>query len=84
MTETAVRETLEETGVTIEITGLIGIYFDPAHVIAFSDNEVRRSSRSASGPGLCPASRARAMNPPRFGGPRVIDDGYADRAPYYT
>src|SRR5690348_12285138 len=48
MTETAVRETLEETGVTIEVTDLIGIYSDPAHVVAFSDGEVRRSEEHTS------------------------------------
>lgn len=42
MTETAIRETREETGVTIEVTGLIGIYSNPQHVIAFSDGEVRQ------------------------------------------
>lgn len=38
----AVRETLEETGVHIEVTGLVGIYSDPHHVVAFSDGEVRQ------------------------------------------
>jgi ADP-ribose pyrophosphatase YjhB (NUDIX family) len=42
MTETAIRETLEETGITVEVTGLIGIYSNPAHVIEFSDGEVRQ------------------------------------------
>ena len=42
MTETAVRETVEETGIAIAITGLIGIYSNPAHVVAFSDGEVRQ------------------------------------------
>jgi 8-oxo-dGTP diphosphatase len=32
--DTAVRETVEESGVTVEITGLAGIYTDPGHVIA--------------------------------------------------
>ena len=32
--DTAVRETAEESGITVEITGLIGIYTDPGHVIA--------------------------------------------------
>jgi 8-oxo-dGTP pyrophosphatase MutT (NUDIX family) len=32
--DTAVRETAEESGVTVEITGLVGIYTDPGHVIA--------------------------------------------------
>jgi len=38
----AVRETREETGLEIEITGLLGIYTDPAHVIEYSDGEVRQ------------------------------------------
>lgn len=42
MTQTAVRETEEETGVRIAVTGLIGIYSNPAHVIAFTDGEVRQ------------------------------------------
>lgn len=42
MTETAVRETSEETGITIAVTGLIGIYSNPAHLVAFSDGEVRQ------------------------------------------
>jgi 8-oxo-dGTP pyrophosphatase MutT (NUDIX family) len=42
MTVTAVRETFEETGVTIEVTGLIGIYSNPAHVVALADGEVRQ------------------------------------------
>ena len=38
----AVREVKEETGLDIEITGLVGTYTDPRHVIAYSDGEVRR------------------------------------------
>jgi ADP-ribose pyrophosphatase YjhB (NUDIX family) len=38
----AVRETQEETGIDIQVTGLIGIYSDPEHVIEFSDGEVRQ------------------------------------------
>ncbi|QLY28482.1 NUDIX domain-containing protein [Nocardia huaxiensis] len=37
-----VRETREETGLEIEITGLLGIYTDPDHVIAYADGEVRQ------------------------------------------
>jgi len=38
----AIREVKEETGLEITITGLIGIYTDPKHVIAYSDGEVRQ------------------------------------------
>ncbi|GII95770.1 NUDIX hydrolase [Sinosporangium siamense] len=41
--EAAVRETLEETGITCEVTGLVGIYTDPRHVILYtSDGEARQ------------------------------------------
>jgi 8-oxo-dGTP pyrophosphatase MutT (NUDIX family) len=40
--EAAVREVREETGISIEITGLSGIYSDPRHVIAYDDGEVRQ------------------------------------------
>ena len=40
--KTAVRETLEETGVKIQVTGLVGIYSDPNHVVAYDDGEVRQ------------------------------------------
>ncbi|MFI8358998.1 NUDIX domain-containing protein [Streptomyces sp. NPDC085612] len=39
---TAVREVKEETGFDVEITGLVGTYTDPKHVIAYGDGEVRR------------------------------------------
>jgi 8-oxo-dGTP pyrophosphatase MutT (NUDIX family) len=42
ITQTVIREVEEETGITVEVTGLIGIYSDPGHVIAFSDGEVRQ------------------------------------------
>jgi len=39
----AVRETLEETGIACEVTGLVGIYTDPKHVIHYTSNdEVRQ------------------------------------------
>ncbi|WP_280426127.1 NUDIX domain-containing protein [Nocardia carnea] len=37
-----IRETKEETGLDIEITGILGIYTDPDHVIAYADGEVRQ------------------------------------------
>jgi ADP-ribose pyrophosphatase YjhB (NUDIX family) len=39
---TAVREVKEETGYDIEITGLVGTYTDPRHIIAYTNGEVRR------------------------------------------
>ncbi|MGP3965111.1 NUDIX domain-containing protein [Nonomuraea sp. 3N208] len=41
--QAAIRETLEETGITCEITGLVGTYSDPGHVIHYTSNdEVRQ------------------------------------------
>ena len=43
MVQAAIREILEETGVECEITGLVGIYTDPKHVILYTSNgEVRQ------------------------------------------
>nr|WP_270039615.1 NUDIX domain-containing protein [Solirubrobacter ginsenosidimutans] len=43
ISDAAVRETKEETGVDCEITGIVGIYTNPAHVILYtSDGEVRQ------------------------------------------
>jgi len=43
MVQAAVRETKEETGVDCSITGLVGIYTDPKHVILYTSNgEVRQ------------------------------------------
>ncbi|MFD3535559.1 NUDIX domain-containing protein [Streptomyces sp. NPDC058664] len=36
------REVLEETGIAVEVIGLVGIFTDPGHVIEFSDGEVRQ------------------------------------------
>lgn len=40
--EAAIRETLEETGIQIDVTDIVGIYSDPQHVIAYDDGEVRQ------------------------------------------
>lgn len=38
----AVREVQEETGLDVEVTGIVGIYTDPKHVFAYDDGEVRQ------------------------------------------
>jgi ADP-ribose pyrophosphatase YjhB (NUDIX family) len=40
--DTAVREVKEETGLDVEVTGLIGVYTNPSHVMAYTDGEVRQ------------------------------------------
>ncbi|MEH0547134.1 NUDIX domain-containing protein [Streptomyces sp. B21-105] len=40
--DAAVRETKEETGFDVEVTGLVGLYTDPGHVMAYDDGEVRQ------------------------------------------
>jgi ADP-ribose pyrophosphatase YjhB (NUDIX family) len=40
--ECAMRETREETGLDVEVVGIVGIYSDPRHVFAYSDGEVRQ------------------------------------------
>jgi ADP-ribose pyrophosphatase YjhB (NUDIX family) len=42
LTQAVRREVVEETGIVIEVTGLVGVYSDPDHVIEFSDGEVRQ------------------------------------------
>jgi len=98
--ETAVRETAEETGVTIEVIGLIGIYSNPRHVIGFSDGEVRQEfsicfrGRPVAGKlsASDESSEVRWVAPDQLDELRVhpsirlrIDHGLAERAgPFYT
>lgn len=43
LVDAAVRETLEETGIEVAVTGLVGIYTSPHHVILYTSNgEVRQ------------------------------------------
>jgi ADP-ribose pyrophosphatase YjhB (NUDIX family) len=46
MTQAAVRETKEESGIDCEITGLVGIYTDPKHVILYTSNGEARQEFS--------------------------------------
>ncbi len=41
LTACAIRECQEETGLDVELTGLVGIFSDPRHRIAYDDGEVR-------------------------------------------
>jgi ADP-ribose pyrophosphatase YjhB (NUDIX family) len=40
--DAAVREVKEETGVDVEVVGMVGIYTNPRHVMAYDDGEVRQ------------------------------------------
>lgn len=40
--QTVVREVEEETGIQVRVTGLVGIYTNPNHVLAYDDGEVRQ------------------------------------------
>ncbi|MFD8366018.1 NUDIX hydrolase [Streptomyces hygroscopicus] len=42
VSETVVREVAEETGITVEVDSIIGLYTDPNHVMAYDDGEVRQ------------------------------------------
>jgi 8-oxo-dGTP pyrophosphatase MutT (NUDIX family) len=42
ISETVVREVREETGIEVEVTGLVGLYTNPHHVITYGDGEVRQ------------------------------------------
>ncbi|WP_327023089.1 NUDIX hydrolase [Micromonospora sp. NBC_01739] len=42
ISDTVVREVREETGIEVEVTGLVGIYSNPHHVMAYDDGEVRQ------------------------------------------
>ncbi|MFI6867577.1 NUDIX hydrolase [Nocardia sp. NPDC050406] len=37
-----VREVKEETGIDVTVTGLVGVFSNPEHVIAYDDGEVRQ------------------------------------------
>jgi ADP-ribose pyrophosphatase YjhB (NUDIX family) len=42
LAQAAVREVREETGIECEVTGVIGLYSNPNHLIAYDDGEVRQ------------------------------------------
>lgn len=42
ISDTVVREVKEETGYEVEVTGIVGTYTNPHHVMAYDDGEVRQ------------------------------------------
>jgi ADP-ribose pyrophosphatase YjhB (NUDIX family) len=46
MTQAAVRETREETGIECRVTGIVGIYTDPKHVVLYTSNGEARQEFS--------------------------------------
>ncbi|MBT2382086.1 NUDIX hydrolase [Streptomyces sp. ISL-11] len=40
--QTVVREVAEETGISVTVEGIVGLYTDPEHVMAYDDGEVRQ------------------------------------------
>jgi 8-oxo-dGTP pyrophosphatase MutT (NUDIX family) len=63
--QAAVREVKEETGYDVEVTGMVGLYTDARHIIAYSDGEVRRQFN------ICLTARV-------VGGALAISDESAD------
>ncbi|GAB3464634.1 NUDIX domain-containing protein [Streptomonospora sediminis] len=58
----AVRECEEETGVVAEVTGLLGVFSDPRHIVAYTDGEIRQQFEVAY------------IGRPTGGAPRVNDE----------
>lgn len=46
LTQAAVRETLEESGIDCQVTGLSGIYTDPGHILLYTSNGEARQEFS--------------------------------------
>jgi ADP-ribose pyrophosphatase YjhB (NUDIX family) len=46
LAQAAVRETLEESGIECEVTGLSGIYTDPGHILLYTSNGEARQEFS--------------------------------------
>jgi 8-oxo-dGTP pyrophosphatase MutT (NUDIX family) len=91
LVDTAVRETREETGIVCEVTGLVGIYTDPKHVIRYTSNdEVRQefsvvfTARPISGTPT-PSSESREVEwvPPAAVGNLTMDRSMRMRVEHY-
>ena len=64
----AIRETREETGLDVEVVGIVGVYSDPKHVFAYDDGEVRQEFS------ICVLARVRG------GSIRVSDESHEVKA----
>ncbi len=42
VSQAVTREVVEETGIHVEVTDLVGVFSNPEHVIAYDDGEVRQ------------------------------------------
>jgi ADP-ribose pyrophosphatase YjhB (NUDIX family) len=42
ISDAVTREVKEETGLEVEVTGVVGLYTNPNHVMAYDDGEVRQ------------------------------------------
>jgi ADP-ribose pyrophosphatase YjhB (NUDIX family) len=58
--QAAVRETLEETGITCEVENVLGIYTDPKHIVLYTSNGEARQEFS-----IVVTARATGGNPTR-------------------
>jgi ADP-ribose pyrophosphatase YjhB (NUDIX family) len=68
LTETVRREVLVETSINVQVTGLIGIYSDPEHVIEFTDGEVRQEFYICFRATPTGGDRVQATNPMKSSG----------------
>jgi ADP-ribose pyrophosphatase YjhB (NUDIX family) len=65
LTDSVMREVKEETGYDIEVTGLVGTYTDPRHIIVYANGEVRRQFN------ICYSAKI-------IGGERAVSDESTD------
>lgn len=42
LSQTAIRETMEETGIAVTLTGLVGVFTDPRHITLYTSNREAR------------------------------------------
>ena len=40
--QAVIREVAEEAGIAVEVTGVLGVYSDPGHVLAYPQGEIRQ------------------------------------------